>query len=171
MSSTPLGPLQTFLEKISQLSPEERMKVFTKTIEQNMVKYQESHFTVREGDVFIATFPRSGTTWTQHIVKLIRNSGREDGIDVDVALPWIEMMSPEEADVRNIQNIPERIQKCSQLFKQLACENSCENSVLHSIFLILRSSLSQPVLRTKLGGEGAEGCDYLFGLSASGIAR
>ena len=118
MNSTVIGPTQIFLDNISQLSPEERREVFTRTIEQINVKYQQNPFTVREGDLFVASFPKSGTTWTQHIVKLIRNHGREDGIDVDVALPWIEMMSPEEVDVRIALNIREPVETFSQLLIQ-----------------------------------------------------
>ena len=53
----------------------------------------------RQDDVFIATFPKCGTTWMQQIVKLIWNKGNEDGRDVDEALPWIDTMKPAEIEV------------------------------------------------------------------------
>ncbi|XP_003383429.1 PREDICTED: amine sulfotransferase-like [Amphimedon queenslandica] len=53
---------------------------------------------LRETDVFVATFPKCGTTWTQQIVKLIWSGGREDGRDVDEALPWIDVTKPHELD-------------------------------------------------------------------------
>ena len=36
-------------------------------------------FGLRGGDLFIATFPKSGTNWARYIVQLIRNSGEDDG--------------------------------------------------------------------------------------------
>ena len=54
---------------------------------------------LRESDVFVATFPKCGTTWAQQIVKLIWSGGREDGRDIDEALPWIDPTKPHEFDV------------------------------------------------------------------------
>ena len=41
-------------------------------------------------DVWIATYPKSGTTWVQQIVRLIRNGGRPDDVKISVAVPWPE---------------------------------------------------------------------------------
>ena len=49
-------------------------------------------YSLRPDDVFIVTSPRSGTTWTQQIVRLLRNKGDEDGQQLDVAVPWLEML-------------------------------------------------------------------------------
>ncbi len=43
------------------------------------------------GDVVIASYQKSGTTWLQHIVKLLRNDGKEDGKVIPRAIPWLEM--------------------------------------------------------------------------------
>ena len=56
-------------------------------------------FSIRPNDVFVATYPKCGTTWMQQIVKLVWNNGIEDGRDIDEALPWIESMSLEETEV------------------------------------------------------------------------
>ena len=56
-------------------------------------------FSIRANDVFVATYPKSGTTWMQQIVKLVWNNGIEDGRDIDEALPWIEVMSLEDTEV------------------------------------------------------------------------
>ena len=53
----------------------------------------------RQDDIFIVSYPKSGSTWMQQIVKLIWNNGVEDGRDVDEALPWIEPMTPAEVEV------------------------------------------------------------------------
>ena len=55
----------------------------------------------RPDDVFIVTYPKSGTTWVQQIVKLIRNNGIENGGDIDAVLPWIDVMTLDEVEVGN----------------------------------------------------------------------
>ncbi len=47
-------------------------------------------FKLRPDDLFVVAYPKSGTTWLQQIVKLIRNGGREDGRRCNVAVPWLE---------------------------------------------------------------------------------
>jgi hypothetical protein len=42
-------------------------------------------------DVWVVTYPKCGTTWTQQIVRLVRNNGElNDGVTVDFAVPWAE---------------------------------------------------------------------------------
>ena len=67
--------------------------------EENLKDIQE-RFTYRDDDLFIATPAKCGTTWLQHIVKLIRNNGVDNGVDSDVAIPWFELMTVEEIEVR-----------------------------------------------------------------------
>ena len=59
---------------------------------------QREKFAIRPDDVFIATYPKCGTTWMQQIVKLIVNNGVETGADCDVFIPWHEHMSLEEIE-------------------------------------------------------------------------
>ena len=47
-------------------------------------------FPLRPNDLFIVTFPKSGTTWTQQIVKLIKGNGIEDDIPLSHCIPWLE---------------------------------------------------------------------------------
>ena len=45
---------------------------------------------LRPDDIWIVTYPKSGTTWTQQIVRLILNRGIDDGLKITDAVPWVE---------------------------------------------------------------------------------
>ena len=45
---------------------------------------------LRSDDVWIVTYPKCGTTWTQQIVRLIINKGEDDGKIIEDAVPWVE---------------------------------------------------------------------------------
>ena len=47
-------------------------------------------FPLLSDDLFIVSYPKSGTTWMQQIVKLIRANGVEDGQRITHAIPWLE---------------------------------------------------------------------------------
>ena len=49
-----------------------------------------------------------GTTWTQHIVNLIRNQGKDDtsGLHVTMAVPWIESIVPVEIPIEDLDKMP-----------------------------------------------------------------
>ena len=44
-------------------------------------------------DVWVVSYPKSGTTWMQQIVRLIRNNGVQDDVKINVAIPWLEGIS------------------------------------------------------------------------------
>lgn len=69
----------------------------------NKLRELQSDFTPRDGDVFVVTYPKCGTIWTQHIVKLIRNNGVDDGVDNDTAFPWIELTPPDKISVSELK--------------------------------------------------------------------
>jgi aryl sulfotransferase len=50
-------------------------------------------FRFRPDDVVIATYAKSGTTWTQQIVGQLIHGGRE-GIDVAAISPWVDLRVP-----------------------------------------------------------------------------
>ncbi|XP_009679983.1 amine sulfotransferase [Struthio camelus] len=51
------------------------------------------NFEIRDSDIFIATYPKSGTVWTQNILSLIFHEGHRNGTE-NIALmdriPWLE---------------------------------------------------------------------------------
>ncbi|XP_056422387.1 amine sulfotransferase-like [Hyla sarda] len=51
------------------------------------------NFKIKEDDVFMITYPKSGTIWTQHILSLIYSEGYRNGteqIETSERIPWIE---------------------------------------------------------------------------------
>ena len=64
---------------------------------EEVIKHRDS-LTLRPSDVFIATYPKCGTTWMQQIVKLIVNNGVETGMDIDEFCPWAVLMTMEEIE-------------------------------------------------------------------------
>ena len=47
---------------------------------------------LRSDDIWIVAYPKCGTTWTQQIVRLILNRGKEDGLTIEYAVPWVEAL-------------------------------------------------------------------------------
>ena len=46
---------------------------------------------LRPDDVWVVTYPKCGTTWTQQIVRLIISWGKDDSAaNVNEAVPWVE---------------------------------------------------------------------------------
>ena len=51
------------------------------------------HMKLRPDDIWIVTYPKCGTTWTQQIVRLIINKGHDYGVVIEEAVPWVEGFS------------------------------------------------------------------------------
>ncbi len=48
------------------------------------------HLVVRPGDVFIATYSKSGTTWMQQVVHGLRSAGSMEFREISEVVPWLE---------------------------------------------------------------------------------
>ena len=49
-------------------------------------------FIVQDGDIFVVTYPRSGTTWTEQMVHLLVNKGEQGRQRITDAVPWLETL-------------------------------------------------------------------------------
>lgn len=52
----------------------------------------EKEFVVKDGDIFVVTYPRSGTTWTEQMVHLLLNKGEQGEQRLTDAVPWLETL-------------------------------------------------------------------------------
>ncbi|XP_060609201.2 amine sulfotransferase-like isoform X2 [Anolis sagrei] len=60
------------------------------------------NFEIRDSDVFLVTFPKSGTIWTQNILSLIHHEGhrnRTEDMDLIDRVPWLEY------NIRNVDYV------------------------------------------------------------------
>ena len=79
-------------EKIGQVT------LLTGTKAKN-VKELRSKVVLRADDLFVCGYPKSGTTWTQQIVKLIKDKGVESGKHMEEVFPFVDSMTLEEVEV------------------------------------------------------------------------
>ena len=56
------------------------------------VEKMKDEIKLRADDTWVVTYPKCGTTWTMQIVRLILTRGKDDGMNVMAAVPWIEAM-------------------------------------------------------------------------------
>lgn len=54
------------------------------------ISEMKSKVSVRPDDIWIVTYPKSGTTWAQQIVRLLKEGGKCDGTKINYAAPWVE---------------------------------------------------------------------------------
>ena len=52
-------------------------------------------YPLRPDDVFVCSYLRSGSQWTQQIVRLLRYGINHDGRNLDEAIPWLEILGTE----------------------------------------------------------------------------
>jgi hypothetical protein len=75
---------------------------------------------LRGDDVWIVTYPKAGTTWTQYIVHLIHNGGKDDGKKITDAVPWIET-GVHHSSVTAEDMIPPRAFKSHMPYDRMPC--------------------------------------------------
>ena len=75
---------------------------------------------LRDDDVWIVTYPKAGTTWTQYIVHLIHNGGIDDGKKISEAVPWIET-GTSDAPVTAEDLTPPRAFKSHMPYERMPC--------------------------------------------------
>ena len=74
-----------------------------------MVRPKELGFTPRPSDVYVATYPRSGTTLTQSIVhQLLKHSDFPVGKTFRHTIPWIEALSAAKPSRPDQPNLADR---------------------------------------------------------------
>ncbi|XP_073432057.1 amine sulfotransferase-like isoform X2 [Dendrobates tinctorius] len=80
-------------EALNAISFKHKGMYFETNITSREVIDDIEHMEIRDGDVFLVTYPKSGTIWTQQILSLIFNEGHRNGTDQIENLervPWIE---------------------------------------------------------------------------------
>ena len=65
-------------------------------VSQEQVDRIRSTVKLRPDDVWVVSYPKAGTTWTQQIVKLIINHGIDDGKKLSDSVPWLEALNTDE---------------------------------------------------------------------------
>ena len=76
---------------------------------------------LRDDDVWIVTYPKAGTTWTQYIVHLIHNGGKDDGKKISDAAPWIETGGNRDISFSAEDMTPPRAFKSHMPYERMPC--------------------------------------------------
>ena len=63
-------------------------------IDVEWIKRMKDEVKPRPDDIWIVTYPKSGTTWTQQIVRLILNRGDDHGKLLSEVIPFVEGVNP-----------------------------------------------------------------------------
>ena len=79
-------------------------------------------FALDPSDVFIVTYPKAGTTWTQQIVKLLRSNGEKDGVELQQSVPWAEANSDKNILKVDLSSMPKpRAFKSHMTYETMPC--------------------------------------------------
>lgn len=86
--------------------------------EEGMEKVQS--FSARKGDVFISTFPKTGTTFLQQVLHQIRTGGNVNFDEITEVVPWFEAWPSLGADLNDDHIANPRCFKSHQCLSQLS---------------------------------------------------
>ena len=78
-------------------------------------------FPLRSDDVWVVAYPKAGSTWTQQIVRLLRNHGVDDGKVLSESVPWLEALSYMYPHIRPEQLPPPRIFQSHFTYDKMPC--------------------------------------------------
>ena len=87
----------------------------------NQTKYDGLvDFPLRSDDVFLTTYPKSGTTWLQQIAKLVKQNGEKAALDYEgkhnyEICPFFEQIGREAVMVSVISSLPQPYMVCKML--------------------------------------------------------
>lgn len=70
----------------------------------------------RQDDIYISTYPKAGTTWTQEITWQIVHNGKIDYRPLDIRIPWIDSMIIPLPTMRYRASTPDMIEKMFESF-------------------------------------------------------
>ena len=83
-----------------------RFPVFISQADMDLIT---NEFVAQDGDVFVVTYPRSGTTWTEQMVHLLVHHGEQGGQRLTDAVPWLETLPHRPGGMTEfLKTMPER---------------------------------------------------------------
>ena len=94
--------------------------VVPKFIKQEVL-HKLKELSLRDDDVWIVTYPKAGTTWTQYIVHLIHNGGKDDGRKIIDAVPWLETGGNRDVSFSAEDMTPPRAFKSHMPYERMPC--------------------------------------------------
>ncbi len=106
--------------------------VFPIFISQADIDLIEKEFTAKDGDVFVTTYPRSGTTWTEQMVHLLVRNGEQGEQRITDAVPWLE-------------TLPHRPNGMSEFLKSLPERRLFTSHLPHPLFPRLNNTTAKVV--------------------------
>jgi hypothetical protein len=92
----------------------------------------EKEFVVQDDDVFVVTYPRSGTTWTEQMVHLLVRNGEQGEQKITDAVPWLE-------------TLPHRPNGMSEFLKTIPGRRLFTSHLPHPLFPRLNSTTAKVV--------------------------
>ena len=78
---------------------------FPPFITQREIDIIANEFVIHDNDIFVVTFPRSGTTWTEQIVHLLVNNGEQGSQVLTEAVLWLETIPNRVEDFGAFQKV------------------------------------------------------------------